>query len=264
MLLAAFLDAGLELHDLEADLSSLGLSGYELRLTRALRQGIAGCQFVVVDLATERPLRALRDIRQLIEASALPLEVSEPSLRVFQRLAEAEAQVHGTSVEDVHFHEVGALDTLVDVVGFCCALHRLGVEALYSSALPLGSGAVLTEHGLLPVPAPATLALLAVAGAPVMASPSRDLQAKGELVTPTGAALLSTLATFSRPALRVQRVGYGLGSKEFPWPNLLRVWIGDADDGSQGKDRKKWAVEGGHEHAHPHDHAHQHTHGVEH
>jgi hypothetical protein len=97
-----------------------------------------------------------------------------------------------------------------------------------------------------------------------MASPSRDLQAKGELVTPTGAALLSTLATFSRPALRVQRVGYGLGSKEFPWPNLLRVWIGDADDGSQGKDREKWAVEGGHEQAHPHDHAHQHTHGVEH
>jgi uncharacterized protein (DUF111 family) len=157
---------------------------------------------------------------------------------------------------------------LVDIVGCCLVLHNLGVEAVYASPLPLGSGTIRTEHGLLPVPAPATLALIAEVGAPTL-----PLEARGELVTPTGAALLTTLATFERPAMRVQRVGYGFGTKIFPWPNMVRVWIGEALPDAvrahwhAGANPGDTAGTSEHTHDHeveahgdgePHDHAHEH------
>lgn len=222
MLLGALLDAGLELSELKASLAGLGISGYELSLTKQVRQGISGSRFSVLDQGHGRPARNLGVVRELLEGSELDPKVVARSLRVFERLAEAEARVHGTSVDQVHFHELGAVDTLVDIVGFCWGIQRLEIDAIYASALPLGSGTIRTEHGLLPVPAPATLALLAETKVPTVPS-----AAKGELVTPTGAALLTTLATFSRPAMAVHRVGYGFGSKEFPWPNAVRVWIGE-------------------------------------
>lgn len=268
MLLGALLHAGLSLDDLRADLSRLDLQGYDLTVETQVRHGIVGSRFDVVDPAGEHPARNLGMVRSLIEASDLSDRIKARSVEVFTRLAEAEAGVHGTTVDAIHFHEVGAVDAVVDIVGFCCALDRLEIEAVYASALPLGSGMVKTEHGLLPVPAPATLALLAAARAPIAPS-----DARGELVTPTGAALLSTLATFEQPAMRVQRVGYGFGTKEFPWPNAVRVWVGEeisacglrpSSEGPQVHADHEHAADphGHHHHPHPHPHPHVHEHAV--
>jgi uncharacterized protein (TIGR00299 family) protein len=260
MLLGALLDSGLSLEELTADLDRLGVGGYELRLTRQVRHGISGSKFDVLDKGEERPARHLSRVREIIGNSGLPEPVITSAIRVFERLAEVEANIHGTTIEEIHFHEVGAVDALVDIVGFCCGIHRLGIEELYASPLPLGSGSVRTEHGLLPVPAPATLALLASVGAPTLPS-----GAQGEMVTPTGAALLTTLARFERPAIKVQQVGYGFGTKEFPWANLLRVWIGDSLDARALGGPHRHEPEPAHNHHHEHDghehHDHDHNHG---
>lgn len=257
MLLGALLDAGLTLEQLESDLQALGLADYHLQVERRADHGITGIKFDVVDASQAHPLRHLGVIREIIGGADLPAEVAQKSLVVFERLAQAEAHIHGTDMEEVHFHEIGAVDTLIDVVGFCLAVYRLGIAEVYSSALPVGQGTIQTEHGLLPVPAPATLELLASAGAPIVPG-----KAAGEMVTPTGAAILSTLARFERPTMRVQRVGYGFGNKRFAWANVVRVWIGEpympTNDapGSFCHDRH-------HEHSHSHeglDHDHQITH----
>jgi uncharacterized protein (TIGR00299 family) protein len=143
---------------------------------------------------------------------------------VFERLAGAEARIHGVPVDRVHFHEIGAVDSLVDIVGFVAGLELLEIPKLYASSVPLGSGTVDIAHGRIPVPVPATLALLADVGAPTRAHP-----AETEIVTPTAAALLAELATFERPAMRVRAVGYGFGQKEFPWANAVRAWIGEQE-----------------------------------
>ncbi len=141
------------------------------------------------------------------------------------RLAQVEAKVHGVPVEQIHFHEVGALDAIVDVVGVAAGLHALGITELYASSVPLGSGWTQSAHGALPLPAPATLELLASVQAPIYPAPG-----PGELITPTGAALLAQYATFRQPAMRLQRIGYGAGQREFTWPNLARLWLGEAGD----------------------------------
>ena len=222
MLLASLLDAGLSLDDLRADLSSLDMGSYRLLPRKVTRHGLTGTHLRILEGAGNWPARNLPAVEAIIRDSELPARTQERSLPVFRRLAEVEAAIHGAAPEEVHFHEISAVDSLVDIVGFVCALQRLGVEAVYSSPLPLGSGTVQTQHGLLPAPAPATLALLAQVGAPTVPS-----QASTELVTPTGAALLTEFATFERPALRIQAVGYGFGSREFDWPNGLRVWLGE-------------------------------------
>lgn len=258
MLLGALLHAGLALEDLKDDLAKLDLQGYNLTLEPQVKGAIVGQKFDVVDLADEHPARNLAVVRGLIEGSELPERVKARSVSVFTRLAEAEARVHGTTVDAIHFHEVGAVDAVVDIVGFCCAVERLGIEGIYASALPLGSGMVKTEHGLLPVPAPATLELLAATGVPIAPS-----DAPGELVTPTGAAILGTLATFEQPAMRAQRVGYGFGTREYPWPNAVRAWIGEQV--VAGGQRPPAPAAPGHHHHHPHthggpEHSHEHTH----
>ncbi|MCD6521139.1 MAG: LarC family nickel insertion protein [Anaerolineae bacterium] len=261
MLLGAFLDAGFSLDTLKEDLAKLGLSDYEIILTPQVRHSISGSKLDVVDHSQERPAHNLHTVRSLLEGSSLPPEIVELSLQVFTRLAEAEAQVHKTDVAHIHFHEVGAVDTLVDIVGFCSAIWHLGIKEIYASFLPLGKGTVITEHGLLPVPAPATLALLASAQVPVL-----PLDIQSELVTPTGAALLSTLAHFSRPAMIIQRVGYGFGSETLPWPNMVRVWIGeklfiDSTKYALAFDRHSHHQETTHTHEHPPEHTHgPHTH----
>ena len=255
MLLGGLLDAGLDLDALRGDLALMPLCGYELVAEHQVRRGIAGTKFDVAVEDETWPARHLGDVRELLTGSDLPDIVVQRAIDVFTRLAEAEASVHGTGVEEVHFHEVGAVDAVVDIVGFCCGVHRLGFDALYASALPLGRGTVQTEHGRLPVPAPATLALIAEARTPVIPSP-----AEGELVTPTGAALLTTLATFTQPAMRLERVGYGFGSKEFPWANALRVWIGEEMPGQGGSAGNEGHLYGHHHHAH-HEHEHDDDHG---
>jgi len=224
MLLGALLDAGLDLEALRRELAKLPLEGYELALESQVRHGLRGTKFDVLLLHPCAQDRHLADIEALIEGSALSPEVKSRSLSTFRHLARAEARVHGTSVDKVHFHEVGAVDSIVDVVGFVAGLGLLQVEALYSSPLTLGGGTVHTEHGLLPAPAPATLEILAEAGAPTRRHP----QAETELLTPTAAALLAELAAFRYPPMTIEAVGYGLGTKELDWPNAVRIWLGEA------------------------------------
>jgi uncharacterized protein (TIGR00299 family) protein len=225
MLLAALLDAGLELAALEGALAALPLAGYRIEHRRVQSHGVAGSRVRVL-VEGEQPQRDWRAIRAMLEGAALTERARSWALAAFELLARAEAAIHGVQPDDVHFHEVGAVDSIVDTVGVCVGLDLLGVEAAYCSALPTGSGWVRTQHGPLPVPAPATLALLAAAAAPVVPSPSR-----GELVTPTAAALLCALASFEQPPMRLERVGYGLGQKQFDRLNGLRVWLGNAEIG---------------------------------
>lgn len=222
MLLGSLLDAGLALPDLEADLARLHIGGYQLSAGRLTRQGLTGTLLRVAVKPGERPARTLPAIERILSSSDLPAPIQERSLSVFRRLAQAEAAVHGTTVDRIHFHELGAVDSLVDIVGFACALERLSIEAIYSSALTLGGGTIQTEHGRLPAPAPATLALLAQVGAPTVPGPART-----ELLTPTAAALLTEFARFERPPMTLRAIGYGFGTKEFDWPNALRVWLGE-------------------------------------
>jgi uncharacterized protein (TIGR00299 family) protein len=220
MFLGALLDAGLSFESLRQALAALALSDYELACEPFSDKGIRGRRFVV-QLSGEQPTRHLSGIKSILEASSLAPRVRESALAVFQRLAEAEAQVHGTSIEEVHFHEVGAVDAIVDIVGACWAIEALGLAQVYASPLPLSSGQIKSAHGLLPVPAPATLEILRRVSAPWQPSAG-----EGEMVTPTGAALLATFARFEKPAMTIEHVGYGFGRNRFPWPNCLRACLG--------------------------------------
>ncbi len=230
MIVGALVDAGASTEALLAAFQGLDLSGYSVRFERDRRGPIAGTRFIVEVSEPPGPGRRLGDILRLLEGARLPPGVAGRAAAVFRRLAEAEAKVHGVDVESVHFHEVGAVDAVLDVVGALVALEALGVGAVYCSALPAGGGVVGTEHGNLPVPAPAVLSLLAGTGAVVGPAPTPEA-ARYELVTPTAAALLATLARFEQPALKVEAVGYGLGARHLEsLPNVLRVWVGEAAD----------------------------------
>jgi len=221
MFLGAMLDAGLSLDTLKTSLAALPLVGYQLTSEPFQDKGIRGTRFGVVITEQEQPARRFSDIAALLTASTLPLRVRETALAIFRCLAEAEATVHGTTFEEVHFHEVGAVDAIIDITGVAIAIETLGITRLYASALPLTTGHVKTAHGLLPVPAPAALEILRRVAAPWKACP-----VEGELVTPTGAAILATLARFETPQIAIERVGYGFGQKSLPWPNCLRLCLG--------------------------------------
>lgn len=220
MALGALVDAGLDLEQLIAELRKLNVTGWEVRATREVRYGVAGTRLLVHAPETTTH-RHLSDIRQILAASALDADVRARALAVFQRLAEAEAAAHGTDVEAVHFHEVGALDAIVDIVGVVAGLKLLGVSRVYASPVPLGSGWINMAHGRLPVPGPAVLRLLGAVNAPIQPDDTPF-----ELTTPTGAALLAELATFRRPALRLSATGYGFGQRDIGRLNAARVWLG--------------------------------------
>jgi len=223
MLVGALADAGADRHSLVSALDSLGAQA-ALRFEQVKRCGIAATKFHV-DTVETRTHRHLPHILKMIDAAAaLPDRVKQNASAVFQRLGEAEAAVHQVPIEKVHFHEVGAVDSIIDIVGACLAFDLLGVDTIVSSALNLGSGTVKTEHGLLPVPAPATAAL--VKGKPVYSrGPAM------ELTTPTGAAVVTTLAKDfgAMPPMRIIASGYGAGTCDFPdQPNVLRALLGEA------------------------------------
>lgn len=224
MALGALLDAGLSLEALRAALRRLDIHGWDLHATREVRGSLAGTRANVV-APEDHVHRNLDDIRAIITAASLPAAVIERSMRIFTILAEAEARVHGTTVDQIHFHEVGALDAIIDIVGVVTGLDLLGVEQVFASPLPLGAGWVRAAHGPLPVPAPATLEILASVGAPVTPD-----ETPFELTTPTGAAILAALATFRRPPMRLHAVGYGFGARQMERPNAVRVWLGDLDE----------------------------------
>ncbi len=224
MMLGALLDAGLPLAQLQADLALLELPGWELAAEKVKKRGLAGTH-ITITLSGPSPERHLADIVGIIRGSGLPEPVQEQAVAVFERLAEAEAAVHGTTPDHVHFHEVGAVDSILDIVGSVAGLYRLGVQQLHCSALPLGGGWIEADHGRLPVPAPATAKL--VEGLPTYGGP-----VEAELVTPTGAALVATLCQGwgAMPPMVSRAVGMGAGTKDLPHPNLLRLVLGEAPE----------------------------------
>ncbi len=227
MFLAALLDAGVEFDRLQEELKKIDLGPYEFTQSRVMRKGLAGNHVNIV-APGKQPHRHLSHIEKLIGDAALDEAVKQKSLQVFRRLGEAEAKLHNKSIEEIHFHEVGAVDAILDIVGGCLGLAMLGNPELVCSPLNVGGGRVEAAHGSLPVPAPATAELLK--GIPIYSS-----GVESELVTPTGAALVSTLATSFGPvpAMKVERIGYGAGTKDFSThPNIARLMLGEKAEGA--------------------------------
>ena len=222
MFVGALLDAGLPLAQLLEELGKIPLGGYEFKRTRALRGHLVGTR-IEIDIAAKQPHRKLADITALITESGLAAGVRERVLKVFGRLAEVEGRLHDWPPSEVHFHEVGAVDAILDIAGTCVGLELLNISRLICSPVNVGSGRVEAAHGSLPVPAPASLELLKNV-------PIYSTGVEGELVTPTGAALITTLAAGFGPIppMKVECVGYGAGSREIPGqPNLARLLVGE-------------------------------------
>ena len=221
MLLGALLDAGLSLEDLTKKLTALHLPGFELNSQVVVKNGIRAikAEVLVKDTATERHVP---QILALIETSDLDQSIKVKATAIFSKLGEVEARIHGLPLESVHLHEVGGIDTIVDVTSTLLGIEMLGIQCLFASPLPMGRGFVRSAHGQLPLPAPATLALLE--GIPIV-----GIDLNTELVTPTGAVLLATLVeSFGPiPPMTLTKIGYGAGTKELPFPNVLRLLIGE-------------------------------------
>ncbi len=221
--LGCLVDAGWPLAALKSAVEKLNLPQGSWRVhAQPVMQGGIRATRIRVEVSEQATERHLADVEAVIQAARLPLQIKRRAIAVFTRLAAVEARIHGAALHDVHFHEVGGLDAIIDIVGVCAGLHELSIETLYASALPLGPGWATSMHGRIPLPAPATLELLAEVGAPTVPAPG-----PGELVTPTGAALLAELARFRQPEMSLTRIGYGAGQKEFDWPNVARLWLGE-------------------------------------
>jgi uncharacterized protein (TIGR00299 family) protein len=223
MTLGALVDAGVSIDDLRAGLAKLSLPGYELKTEKVNRSGIAATKVQVIIDPKSQKSRHLSDVLNIIEGSSLAPIVKEKSSRIFKRMAAAEAKVHGTIPDKIHFHEVGAVDAVVDIVGSVIGLDLLGITQIIASSINVGSGTVQTAHGIFPIPAPATAELLK--GIPFYQSSPQF-----ELATPTGAAIISTLSNSfgPLPAMKVDRIAYGAGDKDFSdRPNVLRLMIGE-------------------------------------
>jgi pyridinium-3,5-bisthiocarboxylic acid mononucleotide nickel chelatase len=259
MLLGSLLDASLSFEILDAALMALPLDGYNIKHTPFQDQGITGSRFEVILTDHKQPTRSYTDIVALLQASTLPLTTRERAIAIFHTLGDAEATIHGVSLDEIHFHEVGAIDAIIDIVGACIALDTLEISQVYASPLPLTRGHMRMAHGIMPLPAPATLEILSKVKAPWVPT-----SIEGELVTPTGAAILATVARFELPAIIIEQVGYGFGQKRLPWPNCLRACIGTAYNQPYHELKQQEAAENRHsEHNHHHEHEHDfyaHTH----
>lgn len=222
MVLGALIDAGADRDFIENSLHNLKVPGWRMEVQKKQSYGIRGTKVNFIIDEEHHPHRSFKDIRMIVEKSGLPQPVVDSSLAIFHNLAVAEGKVHGKDPEDIHFHEVGAVDSILDIVGSSLAMYNLDVKRYFCSPLPPGSGYIKCAHGILPVPAPATAELL-------KGIPLRRLEIEGELVTPTGAAIASTLCEEfgATPDMVIINSGYGLGSKDFGLPNMLRVLLGE-------------------------------------
>ena len=223
MVLGALVDAGVDLRALEAELRKLNLEGWKISAEKVQRGAIRATK-VNVESQEHHHHRHLSGILKMIDGAALAPRAADRARQIFQRLGEAEAKVHNISIEKVHFHEVGAVDSIIDIVGAAIGFELLGIDAFACSVMDVGSGRVQTEHGLLPVPAPATVELLRDA-------PTFSSGIEKELVTPTGAAIATTLSRryAEMPAMKLRAIGYGAGSADLPQqPNVLRLLIGES------------------------------------
>ncbi|MEP0823185.1 MAG: nickel pincer cofactor biosynthesis protein LarC [Ignavibacterium sp.] len=228
MTLGAFVGAGMPFDELVKRLGGLRLKGFELTASHVERSGIVATKIDVIVTEDQHHHRHLKDIRAIIGESDLPESVGTKSIAIFEVLAEAEAHVHKSTPEKVHFHEVGAVDSIVDIVGTAICLDHFGIQEVYSSPVKLGSGGFIdTQHGRMPIPTPATVEIL-------KNYPTVLTDIRSELTTPTGAAIIRTLSkgTLAMERLRVSSIGYGAGTREIPEvPNLLRVMIGELEPG---------------------------------
>ena len=224
MLLGALIDAGLDLAELESELGKLKISGYEIKAERTSRNEISATKFSI-NMSEPPTRRNLGDITEIIDHSDLGDDIKASSQKIFTELATAEARIHNKDIQEIHFHEVGALDSILDVIGCLIGIKRLGIGVVYSSKVQVGTGFVDCQHGTLPVPAPATVELLK--GIPVY---SKGIEA--ELTTPTGAAILKAMSRSfgNMPKMKVEKIGYGAGNRELEIPNLRRVYIGETMD----------------------------------
>ncbi len=227
MILGSLIDAGLSGRRLREELNNLRIPTVRLRAKKVLKRGVSGTQVIVEAKNEKRSHRNLEEILKIVERSGVEAEVKEKSREVFNRIASAEAKIHRVAMEEVHFHELGGLDSIVDIVGAVWGIRQMGIEKLYVSKVNVGAGFVRCEHGILPVPAPAALSLME--GRPIYSS-----GVERELLTPTGAALLTTLGSEfgSMPVINVERIGYGAGRDDLPHPNLLRLIIGTSEQAS--------------------------------
>ena len=224
MALGAFIDAGADADEIRSQIASVPIEPFELELEQVETHGLQATRVLVHAQATG-VIRTYSSIRNMLDQASLGSDVRNTAQRIFRRLAEAEARVHRKEVDLVTFHEVGAVDSVVDIVGVAAALSLLGIERVFSSPVPTGLGMVRTEHGLMPIPGPAVTELLR--GAPLY---SRGVTA--ELVTPTGAAILAAVAEGygDLPRIRVEATGYGAGQQELDFPNVLRILVGEEQE----------------------------------
>ena len=245
MILGALVDAGVSLEALERELRRLPVSGWKLRARETHKRGL-GATYLDVDVPGEdshrhegepnpHTHRSLNDVLKIVRAAGYATHVEDMAIRVFERLARAEARVHRMPVEEIAFHEVGQVDAIVDITGVALALDLAGVDEVFCSSLPFGHGSIESAHGTFPSPSPATIELL-------RGAPTYQIDLAQETVTPTGAAILSTIARFGkRPAMAIERVGYGAGHSDFPFPNVLRVCLGEpARQRAESSDSDEW------------------------
>jgi len=230
MILGALVDAGLPIDTLRRELEKLPLSGFSIRSDKVSKKGISGTR-VIVEAEDSSTHRHLPKIIEIINSSSLADTIKRTAIDVFENLARAEAKIHNTTVEKIHFHEVGAIDAIVDIVGAAIGLHALGIEKVETSRIHVGSGFVECQHGRMPLPAPATLELLQ--GVPIFCE-----GIEAELITPTGAAILKTVSSRFGPApdMTLEAIGFGAGKRDLPIPNLLRLWIGQSAELPADKD----------------------------
>lgn len=221
MFVGALLDAGLKIEILEKELNKLNLFGYQLEVNKVLKKGISASQFKV-KIQGKGVERRFKDILNILEESKLDEEIKNEVKKIFFKIAEAESKIHQEDIEKIHFHEIGGLDSIIDISSAVIGIKALEIKEIYSSPLPLGKGFVKCAHGILPLPAPATLELL-------KNIPTYSGGMESEMVTPTGAAIISTLTKDfgERPLMKIEKIGYGAGEREFSIPNLLRVSIGE-------------------------------------
>jgi len=226
MFVGSLLDAGLPLEKLEKIISGLNLNGYGISAKKEERNSIFGTRFSVFLQEEDQEARHLKEIKEILKSSDLPLSVIEKCTLIFEKLAMTEGEIHHVSPDEVHFHELGAVDSIIDIVAAIAGVHLLGIEKLFASRIPVGTGTMTSAHGKIPVPSPATIALLR--GIPVYCS-GQDV----EMVTPTGAALVTSLCSSfgPMPPMTIDRVGYGVGSRTLAdRPNLVRILIGNDVD----------------------------------